>query len=168
MSKVFLRTGFNYDVDSVSLSTSIDASVEYMAKCLPDEKVRCAQQSSGDEHDIVNLVDKLVNYGVGVQMPVPISDDFVAGEDFHDAMNRVARARDEFLQLPAHVRSKFDNDPGKFLDFFHDDKNIEDARKMGFLNPTEPETIIKVDMVDSFSNRASVALKKAKEVAGED
>ena len=62
-----------------------------------------AQQSMGEEHNIVNLVDHLVKHGVGVETPVPIHTDLESYIDFHTAMNQVRQAEMDFLQLPADV-----------------------------------------------------------------
>ena len=78
-------------------------------------------------------MDKLVNYGVGIEPPVPLSGDFAAGIDYHTAMNQVKRAEREFMELPAHVRARFKNDAGEFLDFFNDPKNLEEAESLGSL-----------------------------------
>lgn len=166
MSKVFLRAAYNYDSDKVSQETGLDASFETSMKLNPDCKVHQAQQSAGPEHDVVNLVDKLVNFGVGAQMPVPMSGDFTNALDFHSSQNAISRARDEFLELPAHVRARFDHDPGKFIEFFNDPKNREEADSFGFIVTKPSDPVVRVDVVDSVDRRASLALKKAKADAG--
>lgn len=165
----FIRSANNYNTNLVSDDTGLDASFETSKALNPDSKApHQAQQSFTDENNIVNLVDKLVNYGVGREMPVPISGNFTNATDFHTAMNHVVQAEREFNELPAHIRARFQNDAGLFLDFFNDPKNSEEAAKLGFLAPKVPDQVLKVDVVDTVDRRASKALKKAKEEAGEE
>ena len=45
------------------------------------------------------------------------------------------------MQFPADVRSKFDNDPVKFVGFLEDSQNYDEALKLGIVKPrpiTEP------------------------------
>ena len=43
-----------------------------------------------------------------------------APDNYMAVMNQLNEARDQFMSLPAKVRSQFDNDPGKFVDFVSD------------------------------------------------
>jgi bifunctional DNA-binding transcriptional regulator/antitoxin component of YhaV-PrlF toxin-antitoxin module len=38
-----------------------------------------------------------------------------------------------FIQIPADIREKFDNDPEKFVDFMNDENNISALQDMGIL-----------------------------------
>ncbi len=69
------------------------------------------------------------------------------GIDFQNAMQRVAKSREMFADLPSSIRKRFDNDPAQFLDFVNDANNAEEARKMGLIRdrrvakaPKEPES----------------------------
>ena len=108
----------------------------------------------------------MVNHGVAISPPVPISSDVGGFADFHYLQNQLSLARSEFLELPAHVRARFHNDPGEFYEFFHNESNRDEAFKLGFLAPREPEKIVKVDVVDTVDRRAAAALKKAQENVG--
>lgn len=61
------------------------------------------------------------------------------GVEFEKGMQTIAAAQSMFNELPAKLRDRFENDPGKFLDFVHDPKNIEEAREIGLLKPKAPE-----------------------------
>ena len=45
------------------------------------------------------------------------SGDFTNIPDFHTAMNLVRQAQEEFVRIPADVRARFNNDPGRFMEF---------------------------------------------------
>lgn len=121
----FIRTSYNYSMDSVSLETGL--------LC---EDLSLTQQSSKDECDI-NIIMK--NFGQGQSLPenykVPQFGDFTEIDDYHSAMNAVAKAAEAFDQLPAEMRYRFNNDPQNLLEFVADDKNRPEAVKLGLLPP---------------------------------
>lgn len=57
--------------------------------------------------------------------------DFIAADDYHTSINRVREAEASFMTIPAGVRSKFDNDPAKFLAFVQDPENFDEMVTMG-------------------------------------
>jgi len=119
---MFLRSGFNYNVEEVSLETGL--------ACLDKSK---AQQSQADEADINVIVKR---FGVGGLLPqvsrLPEYGDFDVGiTDFHEAMNVVRAAGEDFARQPADIRRRFENDPGQYVDFLMDPANIDEAIKLG-------------------------------------
>lgn len=59
----------------------------------------------------------------------------VTAIDFQEAQFTVAKANGMFAAMPAHLRARFDNDPGKFLTFVHDERNRVEAEDLGLLKP---------------------------------
>lgn len=57
--------------------------------------------------------------------------DFLSASNYHEAMNQVLRAQDMFNSLPSSVRSRFENDPAKFLEFAQNHENAEALAEMG-------------------------------------
>lgn len=57
--------------------------------------------------------------------------------DFHTAMNSVAKATEMFDELPSNIRTKFENDPGKFLDYATNTENHQGMVDMGLAYPKE-------------------------------
>lgn len=53
--------------------------------------------------------------------------------DYQTAMQIVTDAHDKFAALPARIRDRFDNDPANFVSFFADEKNYDEAVKLGFV-----------------------------------
>ena len=51
--------------------------------------------------------------------------------DFHSSMNVIRAAEEAFNAMPAEVRDRFQNDPGRFLEFANDASNYDEAVKMG-------------------------------------
>ena len=109
------------------------------------------KQSFRDECDINNI---LRQFNVTGQLPAgsvqPQYGDFSGITDYQSALNAVMAAQDSFLQLPAKVRAKFDNDPALFVDWASDEANKDEMKALGLLreetaqavvtSPSEPET----------------------------
>jgi len=123
MTKVFLRTPYNYDTMEAS-----DAS----ALSCPEPTL--AQQHARDECDINTIVRR---FGLTGELPsnvrVPQYGDFTHTTDYHTAMNAVLAANEAFMQLPADVRTRFNNDPGALVDFVSDESNRAEAAKLGLV-----------------------------------
>jgi len=62
--------------------------------------------------------------------------NFTDLDDFHTCKNRIIAAQNDFMALPAELRSQFDNDPGKLLDFLSDESNRSEAVEMGLVAPS--------------------------------
>ena len=123
MKVPFFRTGYNYDTDEVSRETSLACDDESLAV-----------QSERDECDINTIVRRFGLTGhlpVGVRMPS--YGDFVGVSDYQSALHAIMDADDAFLAMPAEVRTRFDNDPAKFVDFCADPANMEEAVKLGLV-----------------------------------
>lgn len=124
----FLRTAHNYDRDA--------ASVESGLVC-PEESLTV--QSARDECDINTIVRR---FGLTGELPsnvkMPMSGDYEGVTDYHSALNAVIAADEAFMEFPAHVRSRFDNNPQKLLEFVADPANLDEARKLGLAIPVAP------------------------------
>lgn len=92
-----------------------------------------AQQNFKEECDINYIVDRFTRTGQLPQGSTPQFGDFTFGSDYHTAMNQVRAADEAFMSLPAAVRSRFDNDAGKLLDFLADEKNVDEAERLGLV-----------------------------------
>lgn len=127
MEEIFFRSGYNYDRDVVSLETGLEC-----------KDVSLAKQSFAEEVDINTIIRR---FGLSGELPVnvrmPLNVDFEGVFDFQSAMNVIVDARQSFDSMPAQVRSRFSNDPAKFVDFCSNPENLEEARKLG-LAPREP------------------------------
>ena len=126
ISAVFLRTPYNYD--------TMEASNVSALFC---EDPSLAQQHARDESDINTIVKR---FGLTGELPsgvrAPTYGDFADVTDYHTAMNAVIAAHESFMQLPADVRTRFNNDAGAFVDFVSDDSNRAEAEKLGLVLPT--------------------------------
>lgn len=124
---MFVRSNYNYDRDQ--------ASDESGLKC---EDASLAHQSFAEEVDINTIVRR---FGISGQLPVdvrmPTYEDFSDVTDYHSAMNAIAEANEAFETMPAEVRARFHNNPAEFVDFCSDEKNLDEARKLGLVPAAE-------------------------------
>lgn len=121
----FVRSPYNYDM--------LKASTESGLRC---EDPSLAVQDQRDEVDINTIVKR---FRITGELPgdvrAPSYGDFVGVSDYHEAMNAVAQANESFDRLPAEVRLRFQNDPGQFVDFCSDSRNIEQLKEWKMLLP---------------------------------
>lgn len=127
---VVLQPG-KYDQDAHSLRTGLLCEDESLAV-----------QSEKEDADINTIVKR---FGLTGELPqgmrAPALEDFVDIFDFQSAQNAVVAAREAFMELPAEVRSRFENDPQKFLVFCTETNeegalaNLEEMRKLGLAIP---------------------------------
>lgn len=98
-----------YDAKAVSVATSVDTGSESFV-----------QQHLKDEVDINTIVRR---FGITREMPAGIPGgvfgDFTGIDDFESAVAAIDRAREGFMSLPAEVRERFGNEPGKLIEFVH-------------------------------------------------
>jgi hypothetical protein len=82
------------------------------------------EQAYGEQLDINNLLEPAIRKGLlrhGVTFEGEY-DDIPVGS-FQEAQNIVARGKSMFEALPSAIRTKFENDPGKFINFVQDPQN---------------------------------------------
>jgi phage internal scaffolding protein len=126
---LIFRTAYDGLADTVSDETGL--------LCLDPT---LAQQQFADESDINTIVNNFMRTG---EMPDAVSKpnfgDFRGSvDDYHEALNLVLAAQDAFAALPANIRTRFDNDAGKYVDFFNDPQNQDEAIALGLAEDSRP------------------------------
>lgn len=131
MKPLFLRTPYNYDTNK--------ASDEAGLQCLDPS---LTQQQFKEEADINTIVDRFLRSGV---MPTPVNMpqyvDYEGVFDFQSAMNVVRQADENFMRLDAKVRSRFNNSPQEFLEFFANPDNAQEAIRLGLAVPHQTSSV---------------------------
>lgn len=107
-----------YDVKAVSLATSTDCGAESLV-----------QQQFKDECDVNTIVRR---FGLTGEIPLTrmegVYGDFSEVTDFDSALEAVTRAQESFMSVPAEVRERFGNDPGRLLAF------VQTAKKQAMVD----------------------------------
>lgn len=134
----FIRSAYNYDMNTAGNETAL--------RC--EDETRTQQQFK-EECDINTIVER---FGLTGELPnnlrVPINAEFLDIIDYQTALNQLREADDAFMQMPANIRSQFDNDAGRFVDYCSDPANKDQLKKWGLTRPeTAPQGPIEVRVV---------------------
>lgn len=94
------------------------------------------KQSFADETNINNIIRRYERDQVLTHLNKYEGKygDFIGYSDYHTSLNLLRDADEAFSSIPAGIRSRFDNDPAKFLEFAQNGQNHEELVKMGLAN----------------------------------
>lgn len=142
------RTQYDDDHEEVSLDTSLSMTDPETGEV----DVGKTQQEFAAEADINTIVER---FGLTGAVPevwnAPQSGDFTGVSDFSSAMQAVRKAEEAFMELPGDVRARFANDPQRLMEFLENDKNRDEAMKLGLLRPVEKPVRDVVTAVDDLA-----------------
>lgn len=132
----------NYDTNA--------ASDESGLKC---EDPSLTVQSQRDDADI-NVIMK--RFGITGMVPAvalpPEFGDFSMDLDYRQIMDLQVAAERSFMSLHADVRSRFGNDPVKFVEFALDKENLPELRRLGLApDAVVPEKDIATRIVEGLA-----------------
>jgi len=105
---------------------------------------RMTKRAPADQQRVSELLKKYVNMGmVPSNGRMPRYGDFTGIGDFHDQADRVLRAQEDFMRLPAQVRKLAENDPGLFLEMVYGGRPemLEQLELAGLVEIQKPEQI---------------------------
>lgn len=96
-----------------------------------------ADPAQAAETDINNIMKKYEKTGVitHINEAIPQFGDVSKLGDYQACLHQVMQAEQLFSELPARVRERFLNDPAQFIAFMDDEKNLEEAIKLGLAIP---------------------------------
>lgn len=141
MKEVFVRSPYNYDMDAASNESAISYFGESMT-----------QQQFAEEADINTIVRR---FGLTGELPddfrPPAYGDFTDVMDYQTSLNAVRAADAAFMQMPADLRARFDNDPQKLIEFLGNDNNRDEAVKLGLVQKPPEKTRDVVQAVDELA-----------------
>lgn len=126
----FVRSPYNYDLKEASDLSGLDCSCDGPGR---------TKQSFAEEADINTLIRRFGIDGpfpTGVRMPS--FGDFSQATSYQEALHALKSAETSFLALPAHVRSRFGNDPGAFVAFCDNPANRVEAVSLGLVQAPLP------------------------------
>lgn len=129
-SPPFVRSAYNYDVKAVSDETGL---------VCPEPTL--AQQQFKDNANVNMIVETYARTQDDslLQVSQPVYGDFSDSVDFYEAHRRVIQAQNDFNNLDARIRRRFDNDPGQLLDFVSNPDNRDEAVSLGLIVPPKEE-----------------------------
>lgn len=91
------------------------------------------QQQFKDDVDVNNIIAKYKKTGqiMHLNRKAGVYADLSNITDYATMVNQTFEAQKAFMTLPAEIRRRFDNDPGKLVAFLQDPKNLEEGIKLG-------------------------------------
>ena len=111
-------------------------------------KVSCDIKSIIRQYDRTGLIQN-------VNKAQAFYGDFTAVNEFQESLNLVKAAQDHFMSLPSDLRRRFDNDPGKYLEFVSNPDNRDEMEKLGMIEPKAPSNQPEVKKTDSDAPAAT-------------
>lgn len=129
-------------------------------KQMPGEDEDLVQHSMAAECDINTIMARYQKTGelTHVASQAAIYGDFYDVTDYKTGQERLLEADALFMELPAKLRDRFDNDPAKFVAFATDEKNLDELRELGLAEPApvEPEApITRKDLQELVTPKAA-------------
>lgn len=121
------------------------------------------QQQFKEECDVNNILAKYKKTGMLNHLNKHQANygDFSDLNDYQTNLDKVMHAQNTFNELPSNIRSKFENDPGKLIDFLSKEENNEEAIKLGLKFPRKkPEPSIQQQMENALENHSKKTTKK--------
>lgn len=114
-------------------------------------------QSMSADCDINNIMKRYDKTGIidHVAQYEGNYGDFVNGGDYLHALLEVQQAQEMFFSLPADIRSRFENEPSKFLDFVEDPSNRSEMARMGLLAPEVAQEVLAAETPPGPSSEAA-------------
>lgn len=148
---IIFRKHFDYDTEAASNEATVAVDDAY------NELVTV--QSMAEDADINVIMERFGRTGMmPTSVRTPTYDDFTEVMDYQSALNVLIAAQDSFMELPPKLRSKFDNDPQKYLEFCSDEKNQDEMEKLGLLSPEAVKRRGEERMkLDDAKNKAAAA-----------
>jgi len=109
------------------------------ASAYRDDTPSLTKQSEAEACDINVIMKKYSQTGyLPMAEREALYGDFSDQASFQEAMGIIAQANAQFSSLPAKVRARFANDPGRFLAFCEDEKNLPEMIELGLATKREP------------------------------
>ncbi|QCQ85090.1 internal scaffolding protein [Blackfly microvirus SF02] len=87
--------------------------------------------------DLTHVKESAAEYG-----------DFYDVSDYKTGQDRLIAVQALFMELPATLRDKLNNDPAQFIEYATDEKNIEELRSLGLAEPLPPTPVAPITRKD--------------------
>lgn len=126
-------------------------SDDYGFKCEGESRT---QQQFKEECDVNNILYKYKKSGMlnHVNKTQGQFGDFANVEDYQTSLQKVMQAQQNFMELPSELRSKFNNDPSKLIDFINTKENYEECVKYGLIIPRKKDPTLQESLEIALEN----------------
>jgi len=105
-----------------------DARALSLELVVPNDGVSPVQQHEAEKVDINFIVRRFATTGdAPMTRREGLYGDFSGITDYESALRKVTEAREAFMQLPADLRERFQNDPGELLRRLDELERVEES-----------------------------------------
>lgn len=105
----------------------------------PEGGALMTKQSMAAETDINQIVARHVAHGAPFfEDGRATYGDFTGVDSYHEALNSLNRAQDDFAKLPASIRDHVGNDPGEFLEMVFNPARRQELVDLGLVEAAVP------------------------------
>ena len=104
------------------------------------------QQHFKDECDLPKIMARAMSTGEAPPTRPTFYGDFSSLGDFQTLHDKLNRAQNEFMSLPANVRERFYNNPANLIDFMFNPQNRQEAIALGLVEA--PKSVVTVTPLD--------------------
>jgi len=120
------------------------------------ECVSLTEQSHKDKCDINKIIDRFARTNtIDHISKYQASYDAIPADDLLTAQLKVQQGTQMFAELPSDIRSKFDQDPVKFLQFMQDPANKTEWQELGLAIPNQKPDATIQDIVNAIKETAA-------------
>lgn len=95
------------------------------------------KQSFAEELDANNIIKRFGPQNIEAAYKFEAIYGEFTSYDLREAIDKVEKSAELFQDVPADLRIKFNNDPGKFIDFVTDENNLDTLREHGLAKAIE-------------------------------
>lgn len=130
MSLAFAKSGIKFEgeKDRAKVARFVEADFS--------KSPSLTSQAPAEEVDINKIIARVQKGQVVMtSQGEPFYGDVSEMDGLQDAIIKVQEAEELFMQYPAQVREKFENNPVKLIDFLADANNHAEAVKLGLVVP---------------------------------
>lgn len=130
------KDGYHYSQDKLQRwKKRADGSME--VESVPQGET-LTQQQYKEDCDVNVIMEKFMKTGQMPQTVAPMLEgDFSNLPSYQEALQTVIDANDMFMEIPAKIRLKFENDPQQLINYLADETNNEEAIKLGLKLPKQ-------------------------------
>lgn len=103
------------------------------------------QQQFAADADINNIMKRYRNTGElpSATIRKGVYADVSGLTDYHSMVTLISTAQSQFQELPAHIRTRFRNDPGELVRFLNDPNNRQEAIELQLLDKPKNDDGVK-------------------------
>jgi len=171
MKQEILKPIRNYKLNPRSSNEEPDPNYREDIHTSEEEMARSPVKQSEAESCDINVIMKrfeATGFLPSNDGRTPTYGDFTTAETFQEALHITRRAEENFMQLNAHARAEFDNDPAKFLAYIEqaqtDGKKADRLVELGLavLTPAKgPDPVVQA--VEKLTNEVKRQRKPREE-----